>query len=718
MTTNPASFAVCVDTDGVATVTMDMAGKSVNTMNAEYGECMANTLSELRAGVASGQIKGVILTSAKKTFFAGGDIDTIMRFQANKAWDECFDTLMTFKQQLLELESLSAPVAAAINGSALGGGLEICLACHHRVAIDSPALLIGFPEVSLGLLPAAGGIVRTVRLLGLKKAVPLLMEGTRLTAAKAKESGLIDELAQNADEMLSKARAWVLANSGFQQPWLRKGFQIPGGSAFTPANAGLLAVAPAVLRKKSRGLLPAPEAILAVAAESSVSGYQAAMRVESRYFEELIRGPVSAALIGTMYKQLNEIGAKASRPKTATARPVKVVGILGAGMMGRGIAYVCASAGITVVLKDVNLQGAESGKAFSATLLDKQIERGRVTVAQRETILARIQPTADNAALAECDLIVEAVFEDIDLKRRLTEELLPHLKPDCVFASNTSTLPISLLAEAHPQPDRFVGLHFFSPVDRMNLVEIIKGKRTSDDTLAFAYDFVQQIRKTPIIVGDGRGFYTSRVFGVFCDEGIRLLEEGVNPVLIENIARQCGMPVGPLAVMDEVEITLMSKVAATNKHLDALLGDDFSSVHERMNARATLMVAEGRTGRAAGKGFYDYAQDGSKKISPLWKAAFGETSAVPLKDIGDRLMFRQSIETLNCIHRGVLSSARDANIGSIYGWGFPVHTGGTVQLIEGYGREAFAERAAELARKYGPRFLLPPAFDALLTQAA
>jgi len=718
MNTTAPGFTCEVAADGVAKVTMDMAGQSVNTMNAAYGECMADTLSQLRTGVASGHIKGVIVTSAKKTFFAGGDIGAIMRFQADKAWDECFETLMTFKKQLLELEAVGVPVAAAINGSALGGGFEICLACHHRVAIDSAAVLIGFPEVSLGLLPAAGGIVRTVRLLGLKKAVPVLMEGTRLTAAKAKELGLIDELAADTEDMLSKARAWVLANPGFQQPWLRKGFQIPGGNAFTPANAGLLAVAPAVLRKKSRGLLPAPEAIIAVAAESTVTGYLAAMRVESRYFEDLIRGPVSAALIGTMYKQLNEIGAKASRPKTAVSHTINSVGILGAGMMGRGIAYACATVGISVVLKDVNLASAQAGKEYSAKLLDKQIERGRGTLEQREATLARIKPTAENADLAGCDLIIEAVFEDIELKRKLTQELLPLLKADCVFASNTSTLPISLLAEAHPQPERFVGLHFFSPVDKMNLVEIIRGKRTGADTLALAYDFVQQIRKTPIIVADGRGFYTSRVFGVFCDEGIRLLEEGVNPIVIENVAKQAGMPVGPLAVMDEVEITLMCKVAATNKHLDELLGDDFSSVHERMNARATLMVAAGRTGRAGGKGFYDYAPDGSKKISPLWKQAFGETSAIPMEDIRDRLMFRQSIETLNCMDRGVLSSARDANIGSIFGWGFPVHTGGTVQLIEGYGRAAFAARAAQLAAAYGPRFNLPASFESLLTKAA
>jgi 3-hydroxyacyl-CoA dehydrogenase/enoyl-CoA hydratase/3-hydroxybutyryl-CoA epimerase len=711
-------FDLQVAQDGVATVTMDMTGQTVNIMNDAYGKSMANTLAELRSRIGSGQIKGIILASAKKTFFAGGDIGTIIRFQADKVWNECFDTLMTFKKQLLELESLSVPIAAAINGSALGGGLEICLACHYRVAIDAPGLQIGFPEVSLGLLPAAGGIVRTVRLLGLAKAVPVLMEGTRLSAKQAKECGLIDELAVNAQEMFSKARSWVRANPGFQQPWLRKGFQIPGGNAFTPGNAGLLAMAPAVLRKKTRGLLPAPEAILAVAAESSVAGYQAAMLIESRHFDALIRGPVSAALIGTMYKQLNEIEGKASRPPAVPTRLVTTIGVLGAGMMGRGIAFACASVGINVLLKDVSLSRAQAGKDYSAKLLDKQVERGRRTAEQRDAILTRVKATIDNADLAECDLIIEAVFEDIELKRTLTQELLPLLKRECVFSSNTSTLPISLLAQAHPNPERFVGLHFFSPVDKMNLVEIIKGEKTGDATLAFAYDFVQQIRKTPIIVGDGRGFYTSRVFGVFCDEGIRMLEEGVNPVLIENIAKQCGMPVGPLAVMDEVEIALMCKVAATNKRLDELLGDDFSSVHERMNARATLMVADGRTGRAAGKGFYNYAPDGSKQISPLWTEAFGETTAVSLEDIKDRLMFRQSIETVHCIDRGVLLSARDANVGSIYGWGFPVHTGGTVQLIEGYGRDAFAARAAQLAQRYGVRFALPPNFHELLNRAA
>jgi len=712
-----SGFEFRLDADGVAIVTMDMPGQPVNLMNDAYVGFMAQTLATIRAAAAEGSLKGVVLTSAKKTFFAGGDIAAIMRYQSERAWEECFRSLAVMKRQLIELESVRVPIAAAINGAALGGGLEICLACHYRVALDSPDVQLGFPEVSLGLLPAAGGIVRSVRLLGLKAAIPLLMEGTRLQATQAKEAGLIDELADGAD-LVAKARHWVLANQGFEQPWLRKGYRLPGGNAYTPGNAGLLAMAPAVLRKKTRGLLPAPEAILAVAAESSVIGYHAAMTVESRYFDKLIRGPESAALIGTMYKQLNEIGAGASRPAGVTPRSAAKVGILGAGMMGRGIAYACAAAKIPVVLKDVSLENAMAGKAYSAKLLDKQIERGRSTPDKRAAHLALIHPTTANGDLAECDIIVEAVFEDIELKRTLTRELLPFLKADCVFASNTSTLPISLLAEAHPHPELFVGLHFFSPVDKMQLVEIIKGKSTSSTTLAFAHDFVQQIRKTPIVVGDGRGFYTSRVFGAFCDEGIRLLEEGVDPVLIENVAKQTGMPVGPLAVMDEVEISLMAKVSVTNKRLDELLGDDFAGVHRRMNERAESMVGEGRTGRAGGKGFYDYSADGSKVISPLWRERFGRNSSVSVDDVRDRLLFRQSIETIGCLERGVLSSTRDANVGSIFGWGFPMHTGGTLQLIEGYGRAAFIERAAQLAARYGERFHVPAGLAGLLDRAA
>jgi len=711
-------FTVRTDSEGVALVTMDMPGQPVNTMNEAYAGFMAAALDEIRAGVRGGGIKGVVLTSGKKTFFAGGDIDLILRYQAERAWDDCFRSLGALKKQLLELESIGVPVAAAINGAALGGGFEICLACHHRVALDAPPTLVGFPEVSLGLLPAAGGIVRTVRLLGLKQAIPLLSEGTRLGAAKAKQIGLIDELATDREDLLAKARAWVLANAGFQQPWLRKGYEIPGGPAFAANNAAMLAMAPAVLRKKTRGLLPAPEAIVAAAAETSTIGYLAAMSVESRYFEKLIRGPESAALIGTLYKQVGEITARASRPAGIETRQVSKVGILGAGMMGRGIAYVCALTGIAVVLKDVKLELVEAAKRHAGKLLDKLVERGRMDAERRTAVLGLISATTETSALADCDLIIEAVFEDIDLKRRLTQELLPVLKSDCVFATNTSTLPIGLLAEAHPQPGLFVGLHFFSPVDKMNLVEIIRAKQTSDRTLALAYDFVQKIGKTPIVVGDGRGFYTSRVFGAYCDEGVRLLEEGVDPILIENLARQSGMPVGPLAVMDEVEISLMARVSATNRRLDELLGDDFSSVHARMNAIAESLVAEGRTGRGGGRGFYDYAADGSKTISPLWRERFGRHSDVPVGEIRDRLLFRQVVETLNCLHRGVLRSARDANVGSIYGWGFPMHTGGTMQLIEGYGRAAFADRARQLEARFGARFRLPGPLDDLLERAA
>lgn len=710
-------FAIEVDSDGVALVTMNMPGHAVNLMNEVYATFMEGTLAALADGIAQGSIKGIVLTSAKKTFFAGGDIEAILRYQTEAAWDECATVLGKMKRQLLRWEALGVPTAAAINGAALGGGLEICLACHRRIALDASHVQLGFPEVSLGLLPAAGGVVRSVRLLGLQQAIPLLMEGTRLTPIKAKEIGLIDELAADVAELRQKARTWVLGHAGYQQPWLRKGFQIPGGNAFTAANANLLAIAPAVLYKKTRGLLPAPAAILAAAAEGSMTGYEAAMSVESRYFEKLIRGPESAALIGTLYKQVNEIAARASRPAGVADCKFVKAGVIGAGMMGRGIAHACALAGITVVLKDTTLANATAAKGHAAALLDRAVDRGRLTLEHRAAALALIHPTTESTDLANCDIVIEAVFEDIELKRALTRELLPVLKAGCLFASNTSTLPISLLAEAHERPEQFVGLHFFSPVDKMNLVEIIRGRSTSDATLAHAYDFVQQIRKTPIVVADGRGFYTSRVFGAFCDEGVRLLEEGVDPILIENIARQGGMPVGPLAVMDEVEISLMARVSQTNKRLDALLGDDFSSVHRHMNDRAEAMVAEGRTGRAAGKGFYDYRPDGTKSIAPLWRERFGTATGIGHEDIRDRLFFRQVVETLHCVHRGVVKTARDANVGSIYGWGFPTHTGGTMRFVEGYGRKAFLLRAAQLTARYGERFQVPDELDALIERA-
>ncbi|MBN24708.1 MAG: 3-hydroxyacyl-CoA dehydrogenase [Alteromonadaceae bacterium] len=716
MSNTNSGFKYQLESDGIATVTMDMPGQSVNTMNDDYIVYMDEALNKIKADLAS--IKGIIIASAKKTFFAGGDIKSIMQSKEEQSWDKAFKLNLELKNQLTELEKLGVPVVAAINGAAIGGGFEICLACHHRIALDSPRVTVGLPEVSLGLLPAGGGIVRTVRLLGLQKAFPVLVEGKRFKVGDALSAGLIDELAASPEEMITKVKTWILANPDAQQPWLAKGYKIPGGDAFKPHNAMMLAVSPAMLHKKTKGLMPAPEAILAVMSESTMCGYDSAMLIESRYFSDLLQSPESTALIKTLYFQMNEIAAGASRPSQCKKNVIKKVGILGAGMMGRGIAYSSALSGVDVILKDISVENAEKGKQYSQKLLDKHVAQGRKTEQQRDEILARITPSADNNDLSDCDLIIEAVFENLELKIKLTQEIEPFLKPNCIWGSNTSTLPIGLLAEGFSDPSRFIGVHFFSPVDKMMLVEIISGKQSSDETLAFVYDYVTQIRKTPIVVNDGRGFYTSRVFGCFVDEGLHMLTEGVNPAVLENITKQAGMPVGPLSVMDEVEIELMRKVGVTNQELDQKLGDNFYDTHSKLQSCAIEMCELGRSGRASGKGWYDYHADGSKTLWTELPARFGGGSDMPLEDIKDRIMFRQVVETLGCIERGVLMSSRDANIGSIFGWGFPAHTGGAIQFIDWFGgQEVFEKRRMDLETKYGSRFSLDDTLDNILAKS-
>ncbi|MGE0596166.1 MAG: 3-hydroxyacyl-CoA dehydrogenase NAD-binding domain-containing protein [Hyphomonadaceae bacterium] len=701
---------------GVALVTIDLEGAAVNVMNDAFSAMLDEVLTRLEA--EREQIAGVIVTSAKSTFVAGGDIAKILELRAQGA-EAGFSFVQGLKAQLRRLETLGRPVVAALNGSALGGGLELALAAHRRVAIDDGKSQFGFPEVGLGLLPGGGGIVRTVRMLGLMKALPLLTEGRRLTPAQAFKEGLIDELAPDRDGAIARAEAWILANPQSTPPWDRKGFTIPGGDMFAPANAGAIAMFPSMIFKKTKGLLPAAERILGVAAESTQVGFDAACDIESRGFAELLMTPAAENLIRTMFLQMNEIGAGASRPADAEKRKVRTVGVLGAGMMGRGVAYAAASAGLKVVLKDLTLEAAEKGKDYARALLDKEVERGKRSLEDREAVLARITPAADMSALADCDLIIEAVFEEVALKQSIIRDAESVLRSDAIVATNTSTLPISMLAEASQRPDRFIGLHFFSPVDKMHIVEIICGKATSSETLARAFDFVQQIRKTPIIVNDSRGFFTSRVFSVFTDEGDRLLKDGIDPVVIENLARQIGMPVGPLAVQDEVMMDMLLRSFKTNQALDAQLGDDYASTYEVCGELCEFMSARGRPGRSAGAGFYEYPKDGGAKF--LWpglKEFFGGDVSIPLADIRDRLLFRMVVEAARCLDEGVVSHVRDGNVGSILAFGFPVHTGGVFQFIPSYGVDAFLARAGELAAAYGPRFQPPADFAETLKRAS
>jgi 3-hydroxyacyl-CoA dehydrogenase/enoyl-CoA hydratase/3-hydroxybutyryl-CoA epimerase len=698
--------------DRIVVLTIDLPGQSANTMNALYREAMADCVARLQAEKDS--IAGVIITSAKKTFFAGGDLNELIKVDRPQA-TSFYNRVLSLKSQLRTLETLGKPVVAAINGAALGGGWEICLACHHRIALDDPSLQLGLPEVTLGLLPGGGGVVRMVRMLGIEKALPYLLEGKKLAPQKALQAGLIDDLASDREALLSKARTWIKANPTAVQRWDVKGYQIPGGAPSNPTVAQMLAIAPSILRSKTQGTLPAPEKILCAAVEGAQVDFDTAQLIETRYFTELVTGQVAKNLIGTFWFQLNQINAGGSRPQGFALYVTKKVGVLGAGMMGAGIAFVSASAGVDVVLKDVNLAAAEKGKAHSAALLDKKVARRQISVEQREAVLARIHTTDNDADLAGCDLIIEAVFEDRELKARVSSAAQKVVGADAVIASNTSTLPISGLATAVPDPSKFIGLHFFSPVEKMPLVEIIKGASTSDETLARGFDFVLQIRKTPIVVNDSRGFFTSRVFGTFTNEGIAMLGEGVCAAMIETEARKAGMPVGPLAISDEVSLSLMSHIRQqTAKDLQA---EGKALVEHPAYAVIDLLLSEyKRAGKAAGGGFYEYPAGGQKQLWPELKTRFEKADGqISPKDVRDRLLFVQAIETVRCVEEGVLTSTADANVGSIFGIGFAAWTGGALQFINQYGVKDFVARAQYLAGQYGERFA-PPAL--LLEKAA
>ncbi|MEH6460962.1 3-hydroxyacyl-CoA dehydrogenase NAD-binding domain-containing protein [Chitinimonas sp. JJ19] len=695
-----------IDADRIVTLTLDAADDKTNTMNAAFRAALHAVANRLEA--ERGQITGVIVTSAKRSFFSGGDLKELVAIPADGA-EAFFLMVEKLKADMRRIETLGVPVVAAINGSALGGGFEITLACHHRIALDDASLRLGLPEVTLGLLPGAGGVTRMVRLLGLQEAFEYLVEGKQFGAQAGHKAGLVHALAGSTEDMLAQARAWIKANPHAKQPWDAEGYKLPGGVPSQPKVAQMLAVAPAMLYEKTRGNYPAPEAVLAAMVEGAQVDFTNACRIETRYFTRLATGQVAKNMIATLFFAMNEIKAGASRPAGIAVRQVARVGVLGAGMMGAGIAWACASKGVQVVLKDVSLAAAEKGKAYSAKLLEKRIAKGRCSEAEAAAILARIQPTEAVADLAGCELVIEAVFESRELKARVTQETEAVLPADAVFASNTSTLPISGLAQASRAPARFIGLHFFSPVDKMQLVEIIKGRDTDAATVALAYDFVQQIGKTPIVVNDGRGFFTSRVFGCYINEGMAMLAEGVPPAMVEQAGLQAGMPVGPLAVTDEVSLTLCEHIS---KQAREDLGDAYIA-HPAEAVVNRMIHALGRSGRAAGGGFYDYPEGGKKQ---LWTglAAFAQPDR-PLPDMQlliDRLLFAQALETARCFDEGVLESERDANVGAILGIGFPVWSGGAMQFLHQHA-DALG-RAAELAVAYGDRFAAPAGLAARL----
>ncbi len=685
--------------DGILVAAMDLPGRPMNVV----GEMLMAGIAEAAAKLADPAVKGLVLTSGKADFCAGGDLDRMSTWTTPQ---EPFEASMAMKQVLRALELQGKPVVAAINGHALGGGLELALACHARFALDDPRLKLGQPEVKLGLLPGGGGTVRLPRLVGIQQALQICAEGADISPQKALGMGLLTGLAKDRDDLLAQARAWILANPKAQQPWDQPKFRFPGGDSRSPAVAQVFSIGPSIASAKSYGNYPAVTHIMSSVFEGGLLGFEAASVVESRYFAACVLSQASKNMIHTLWYQLNAIKKGASRPSVGPAgvapSKVKKLGILGAGMMGAGIAYVSAKVGIEVVLLDSTQEAAERGKAYSQGLLDKAVKKGRSTADKRDALLALITPTTDYALLAGCDLVIEAVFEDRAVKAAVTQQAEAVLGADAVFASNTSTLPITGLARASARPAQFIGLHFFSPVDKMPLVEIIVGAETSDATLARGFDYVQQIGKTPIVVNDSRGFYTSRVFGTYVMEGIAMLKEGVHPRSIEVAGLQAGMPMPPLALQDEVSLSLGLHVADQTKKDLAAEGKPYA---EHPGMRVVRQLCEiGRIGKKAGQGFYNYGS-GDKALWPGLAQLFPVAATQPAQqELIDRLMFAQANEAARCFEEGVLRSVADANIGSIFGWGFAPFHGGALQFIDAMGAAAFVARSRELAARFGPRF--------------
>jgi 3-hydroxyacyl-CoA dehydrogenase/enoyl-CoA hydratase/3-hydroxybutyryl-CoA epimerase len=697
--------------DGIVIVTLDDPGRSANTMNQRFKEAQGEFVDWISNEVKNDKssIKGVILTSAKKTFFAGGDLDALVKAKPEDAafW---FEQVRDGAARMRRLETLGIPVVAAMNGTALGGGLEIGLATHHRIGLDAKGVVYGLPEVSLGLLPGGGGVVRITRLLGIANGfMNVLAQGQRHSPKKALEIGIIDELASTPEEMMDKARAWIGANPEAAQPWDKPGYKMPGGTPSSPSLAGILPAFPANLRKQIKGApMPAPRNILAAAVEGAQVDFENALRIEHRYFVDLVCGQVSTNMTKAFFFDLQAITGGKSRPDGHDKWAPTKVAVLGAGMMGAGIAYVCAQSGWEVVLKDVSREAAQKGKAYSEKLVGKGVKKGSLSQEKADALLGRITATDKYEDLAGADIVIEAVFESVELKQQVFAEAAKHIKADALLCSNTSTLPITTLAAGVDRPADFIGLHFFSPVDKMPLVEIIRGEQTSDAALAKAFDVTLAIRKTPIVVNDSRGFFTSRVIGTFINEGLAMLAEGIDPQTVEQASSQAGYPAPVLQLSDELTLTLMQKIRKETKAaLEA--GGGTWTAHPSESV-VDKLVELNRPGRAGGAGFYDYADGQRGKLWPGLRTELGANNHdVDLHELSERMLFVESLETWKCMDEGVLTSVPDANIGSIFGIGFPPWTGGVLQHIDGYpgGKAGFVAKADKLAAKYGDRFAAP-----------
>lgn len=704
------TFKIDVDSDGVALVAFDVPDRSMNTITAKVMAELPQVVERIKTDAA---IKGAVITSGKASgFCAGADLGEMGQRSAGEGRSaeeklrEQFDGAFALNKALRALETCGKPVAAAINGLALGGGLEITLACHYRVVADNPKIQLGLPEAKVGLLPGAGGTQRLPRLVGVMQAAPLILEGKPSSPAEAKALGFVDEVVP-ADQVVDAAKTWVKTKGDAVARWDKKDFKLPGGGPYTPSGMQVFIMGNAMLRKQTYGNYPAQINILKAVYEGLQVPIDAALRIETRYFLRTLATPQAQAMIRSLFLSMQELNKGAARPAGFPATEIKKVAVIGAGMMGAGIAYVQALAGIESVLIDTTQEAADKGKAHAKSLLDKQVSRKKMTQDKADAVLALITPTTSYEDVQGSDLVIEAVFENREIKAEVTKKAEAQLAETAVFGSNTSTLPISGLAEVSVRPKNFIGIHFFSPVDKMGLVEIIMGKETSQETLAKAVDYVLKIKKTPIVVNDSRGFYTSRCFGTFVQEGLEMLAEGIAPAIIDNIGRATGMPRGPLEMNDDVALDLGYKVREQTKKD---LGDKYvASAADDLIKK--MVVDLGRFGRKNGKGFYDYPADGPKRLWPgvaeLVDIEVTESTPELVEEIRTRLLYRQAVEAARCFEEGVVTDVRDADVGSILGWGFAPWTGGPVSLIDSVGPAKFVERGDALAQKYGARFAPP-----------
>ena len=706
------NFKIDVDADGVALVTFDVPGRTMNTLTASVIREVGEVVERLKTDAA---IKGAVITSGKTTgFCAGADLGELgaqapggAGGSKEDALRATFDAAFALNKAFRALETCGKPVAAAINGLALGGGLEITLACHYRVVADAPKVQLGLPEAKVGLLPGAGGTQRLPRLMGVMAAAPYLLEGKSMKPAEALAAKVVHEVVA-PDQVVEAAKTWVKTKGDPVAPWDKKDFKIPGGGPYTPGGAQVFIMGNAMLRKQTYGNYPAQMNILKAVYEGLQVPIDAALRIESRYFVKTMSSPQAKGMIRTLFLSMQELGKGSGRPAGVPHYDVKKVAVIGAGMMGAGIAYVQAMAGVETILIDTTQEAADKGKGYAQGLVDKAVKRGKMTAEKGAAILALIHPTADYDQVKGSDLVIEAVFENRDIKAEVTKKAEAQLAETAVFGSNTSTLPITGLAKASVRPANFIGIHFFSPVDKMGLVEIILGKETSPETLAKSIDYVLKIKKTPIVVNDSRGFYTSRCFGTFVQEGLEMLAEGIAPAIIDNVGRATGMPRGPLEMNDDVALDLSYKITEqTKKDLgDKYEERPFSPVVEKM------VVELGRLGRKNGKGFYDYPTDGGAKrlwpgLSELVPVKTADADQALIEEIRTRLLYRQAVEAARCFEENVVTDPREADVGAILGWGFAPWTGGPISLIDGVGAARFVETCDQLAQKYGARFSPP-----------